>query len=206
MIFPPGKASDKFTPLPPSITTIGDYAFYDCKKLENVTIPNKVDSIGIRAFGLCENLNTITFLCDQMINPKKINQAQNEQSFDADKGGIKKMGKIKINVRKDKLSTYKNNPFYKKFASISPSFESGTEEYIVVSEKAVDLLSTTRTDHTFILPTKIQHNGKDYEVSVIGDYAFENAPSSIEEVVVKTNVGYIGAKAFVKKNNTLKSV
>ena len=206
MIFPPGKASDKFTPLPPSITTIGDYAFYDCKKLENVTIPNKVDSIGIRAFGLCENLNTITFLCDQMINPKKINQAQNEQSFDADKGGIKKMGKIKINVRKDKLSTYNNNPFYKKFASISPSFESGTEEYIVVSEKAVDLLSTTRTDHTFILPTKIQHNGKDYEVSVIGDYAFENAPSSIEEVVVKTNVGYIGAKAFVKKNNKLKSV
>ena len=75
-----------------------------------------------------------------------------------------------------------------------------------ITEKAVDLLSTTRTDHTFILPTKIQHKGKDYEVSVIGDYAFENAPSSIEEVVVKTNVEYIGAKAFVKKNNKLKSI
>ena len=43
-------------------------------------------------------------------------------------------------------------------------------------------------------------------MSAIGDYAFENAPNSIEEVVVKTNVEYIGAKAFVKKNNKLKSI
>ena len=206
MIFPPGKANDKFTLLPPSITTIGDYAFYDCKKLENVTIPNKVDSIGIRAFGLCENLNTITFLCDQIINPKKINQAQNEESFDADKPGHKKIGKIKIYVRKDKLSTYQGNTFYQKFASIKPSFNEKTEEYIAVSDKAVDLLSTTCSDHTFILPTSIEHQGNTYEVSLIGDYAFENAPNQVQEVVVKKNVKYIGAKAFVKKNNTLKSV
>ncbi len=206
MIFPPGKANDKFTLLPPSITTIGDYAFYDCKKLENVTIPNKVDSIGIRAFGLCENLNTITFLCDQMINPQKINQAQNKESFDADKPGHKKMGKIKINVRKDKLSAYQSNTFYQKFASIKPSFNEKTEEYIAVSDKAVDLLSTTCSDHTFILPTSIEHQGNTYEVSLIGDYAFENAPNNVQEVVVKKNVKYIGAKAFVKNNNTLKSV
>ena len=206
MIFPPGKANDNFTLLPPSITTIGDYAFYDCKKLENVTIPNKVDSIGIRAFGLCENLNTITFLCDQMINPKKINQAQNKESFDADKPGHKKIGKIKINVRKDKLSTYQSNTFYQKFASIKASFNEKTEEYIAVSDKAVDLLSTTCSDHTFILPTSIEHQGNTYEVSLIGDYAFENAPNQVQEVVVKKNVKYIGAKAFVKKNNTLKSV
>ena len=206
MIFPPGKANDKFTLLPPSITTIGDYAFYDCKKLENVTIPNKVDSIGIRAFGLCENLNTITFLCDQIINPKKINQAQNEESFDADKPGHKKIGKIKIYVRKDKLSIYQGNTFYQKFASIKPSFNEKTEEYIAVSDKAVDLLSTTCSDHTFILPTSIEHQGNTYEVSLIGDYAFENAPNQVQEVVVKKNVKYIGAKAFVKKNNTLKSV
>ncbi len=206
MIFPPGKANDKFTLLPPSITIVGDYAFYDCKKLENVTIPNKVDSIGIRAFGLCNNLNTITFLCDQMINPDNINQAQNETSFDADKGSVKNMGKIHINVRKDKLMAYQSNPFYRKFASIKPSFNEKTEEYIAVSDKAVDLLSTTCADYTFILPKSIEHQGKTYEVSLIGDYAFENAPSSVEEVVVKKNVKYIGAKAFVAKSNKIKSV
>ena len=53
VIFPPGKANTNFTLLPPSITTIGDYAFYDCQKLENVVIPNKVTKIGKRAFSGC---------------------------------------------------------------------------------------------------------------------------------------------------------
>ena len=104
------------------------------------------------------------------------------------------------------MSTYQGNTFYQKFASIKPSFNEKTEEYIAVSDKAVDLLSTTCSDHTFILPTSIEHQGNTYEVSLIGDYAFENAPNQVQEVVVKKNVKYIGAKAFVKKNNTLKSV
>jgi len=151
-------------------------------------------------------LNTITFLCDQMITPNRINQAQNETSFDEDKGPIKNMGKIRINVRKDKLAAYQADPFYGKFASISPSFNEKTEEYIAVSDKAVDLLSTSCADHTFILPKSIEYQGNTYEVSLIGDYAFENAPSSVQEVVVKKNVKYIGARAFVAKNHNIKSV
>ena len=205
-IFPPGKANDKFTLLPPSITEIGDFAFYDCKKLKNVTIPNKVTSIGKRAFGLCSNLNTITFLCDQIIDPSNIKQGVNEESFDDDNSPQKRFSNIHINVRSNKFSDYQGNNFYKRFASIAPSFTSGTEEYIAVSDQAVYMLSTNRDVQTFILPTKIPHGAKNYDVSAIGDYAFENAPTSIEEVVVKTNVEYIGAKAFVKKNNKLKSI
>ena len=52
-IFPPGKANDRFTLLPPSITKIGDYAFFECKELKNVVIPNLVEAIGERSFGLC---------------------------------------------------------------------------------------------------------------------------------------------------------
>lgn len=33
-IFPAGKANDHFTLLPPSITTIGEYAFFDCTVLK----------------------------------------------------------------------------------------------------------------------------------------------------------------------------
>ena len=78
MIFPPGKANDRFTLLPPSITSIGKYAFYDCKNLKNVTIPNLVTSIGERAFGLCTNLKTITFLCDEKIKVDSINKEENK--------------------------------------------------------------------------------------------------------------------------------
>lgn len=204
VIFPPGKAKDGFTLLPPSITKIGDYAFYECKKLKNVTIPNKVTSIGIRAFGLCTALNTITFLCDEMIDPANINQALNTMSFDDGTQAASMFTNININVRQGKLAQYNASTFYKKFKSITPSFTDGTEEYIAVSDNAVDMLSSTRTDYTFVLPTSVTKDGKAYNVSLIGDYVFQSLPSSVKEVVVKDNVQYIGAKAFVTNiaNNT----
>lgn len=41
------------------VTTIGDYAFYSCEELENVTISDKIVSIGTSAFGNCTQLNDI---------------------------------------------------------------------------------------------------------------------------------------------------
>ena len=43
-----------------SVTSIGDYAFYDCTFLESVTIGNGVTSIGDYAFSFCESLESIT--------------------------------------------------------------------------------------------------------------------------------------------------
>lgn len=212
LIFPPGKANSNFTLLPPSIEKIGKFAFYDCTKLTNVTIPNKVTTIGERAFGLCKNLNTITFLCDAMINPNNINQLENTMSFDDGKQAPEMFKNIDINVRKERLSEYSNNDFYKKFKSISPSFTEGHEEYIAVSANAVDMLSTKREDHTFVLPTSIKHGDKTYKVSLIGDYAFEGVSNKVQEVVVRKDVEYIGAKAFItstdktKLESTVKSV
>ena len=45
-----------------SITVVGDYAFYNCSSLKNITIPNSVTSIGNRAFSNCNNLMNITIL------------------------------------------------------------------------------------------------------------------------------------------------
>ena len=209
-IFPPGKANDRFTLLPPSITKIGDYAFFACKELKNVVIPNLVESIGERSFGLCSNLHTITFLCDNKIDPTKINQLQSKRSFDDGKEAPNLMEKIDIHVRKEKISDYQNDNFYKKFKSINPSFVNGTEEYIAVSDGAVDMLKTTREDETFVFPEKVTHNGKDYVVSLIGDYAFNGVSNKVKEVVVTKDVKYVGAKAFMTdkehKTSTIQSV
>ncbi len=39
--------------IPESVTNIGDYAFADCTNLENVSIPDSVTSIGVLAFHRC---------------------------------------------------------------------------------------------------------------------------------------------------------
>ena len=42
------------------VTSIGDGAFFSCRSLESVTIPNSVTSIGVAAFSYCLSLKTIT--------------------------------------------------------------------------------------------------------------------------------------------------
>ena len=210
VLFPPGKANDKFTLLAPSITKIGDYAFYYCENLKNVTIPNKVTEIGARAFGYCKALKTITFLCDEMIAPAKIAQDLNTMAFDdgTNGEGVTDMyDNITIYVRAEKYDDYAGNEFYQKFqGGIKTSFigDDGAS-YIAVSDNAVDMLSIPNVHpdtYTFILPRKVTTEGKEMTVALVGDYLFENVEQPIEELVVFDNVQYIGAKAFVSSHDT----
>ena len=56
-------SKDKIQPeysIPDSVTSIGDYAFYECIGITSVTIPESVTSIGENAFGYCTGLAGIT--------------------------------------------------------------------------------------------------------------------------------------------------
>ena len=46
--------------IPDSVTTIGSAAFRDCSSLTNVTIPDSVTSIGSWAFAYCDSLTSVT--------------------------------------------------------------------------------------------------------------------------------------------------
>ena len=48
--------------IPNSVTSIGDYAFQNCRLLTSVEIPNSVTSIGDKAFAACTRLTSITSL------------------------------------------------------------------------------------------------------------------------------------------------
>ena len=49
----------KNTTIPNSVTTIDDYAFYDCDSLTSIVIPNSVTEIGFGAFESCTGLTSI---------------------------------------------------------------------------------------------------------------------------------------------------
>ena len=49
----------KSTIIPSSVTSIGDYAFYNCTSLTSIEIPSSVTSIGDRAFNGCTALTSI---------------------------------------------------------------------------------------------------------------------------------------------------
>ena len=53
--------------IPNSVTSIGNYAFYECFSLTSVTIPNSVTSIGGRAFQACTSTlgNSVTSIGDE---------------------------------------------------------------------------------------------------------------------------------------------
>lgn len=197
VLFPHGKAHAKFTLLPPSITKIGDYAFYECVNLTSVMIPNKVTSIGERAFSLCKKLKDIAFLCDHPIPNDNINHHTNHKSFDDGTAGTTNMpANINIYVRKELKSEYEAHPFFKTFKSIQPSFIENGNEYLQVAATVADLLSVKSEQHTFVVPEKTTTNGN-LEIGLIGDYAFQNTSNKIKEVVIKNHVEYIGAKAFI---------
>ena len=46
--------------IPNNVTTIAQYAFYDDNKLENISLPSKLNSIEKRAFARCSSLKSVT--------------------------------------------------------------------------------------------------------------------------------------------------
>ena len=122
-----------------------------------------------------------------MIPADSINTKKNEMSFDDGTQTPHNMyNNITINVRKELFNKYNTELFYKRFqGGIQQSFTVGDEEYIAMSEQSVNMLSTTRKDHTFVIPTSITHNSKTYSVNLIGDYAFQKVTNDVKEVVVK---------------------
>ena len=62
----PGGKAGNFT-IPDSVTSIEDYAFYNCTSLTDVTIPDSVTSIGYEAFYNCTSLTDV-MIPDSVIN------------------------------------------------------------------------------------------------------------------------------------------
>lgn len=202
--FPPAKANTYYTLLPPTIEEIGEQAFYAIDKLENITIPEKVNKIGKLAFDLTKNLNTIAFLGktpipETNIDPSAFNPANADPT------------KIDLSVRKGSEAAYAANNVWNKFNNIGVSFfeetngaGNGKTEYFPLSQKAVMIVGTKADVYTYVVqPTVTNHlDGNTYEVRLWGDYALNANTTNIEEVVFKNTLDYVGIDAFKKQDGS----
>ena len=202
--FPPAKANTYYTLLPPTIETIGAQAFYAINKLENITIPEKVNRIERFAFDQLTKLNTIAFLGKHPIpaanvdpsafNPLNINPAT-----------------IDLSVRKGSESEYAANNVWKKFHQVGVSFfeetngaGNGETEYFPLSQYAVMIVGTKADVYTYVVQPKVENHldNHKYEVRLWGDYALNANTTNIEEVVFKNTLDYVGIDAFKKQDGS----
>lgn len=202
--FPPAKASTYYTLLPPTIETIGAQAFYAINKLENITIPEKVNRIEKFAFDQLVNLNTIAFLGKHPIPAANVDPS----AFNPDNVHP---NTIDLSVRKGTESEYAANNVWNKFHQVGVSFfeetngaSNGETEYFPLSRNAVMIVGTKADVFTYVVkPTVKNHlDNKTYEVRLWGDYALNANTTNIEEVVFKNTLDYVGIDAFKKHDGT----
>ena len=203
--FPPAKANTYYTLLPPTIETIGAQAFYAINKLENITIPEKVNRIERFAFDNLVNLKTIAFLGKHPIAEANIDPS----AFNPDNVHP---NTINLSVRKGSETEYRANNVWKKFHQVGVSFfeetngaGNGETEYFPLSQYAVMIVGTKADVYTYVVQPKVKNhldNSDPYEVRLWGDYALNDNTTNIEEVVFKNTLDYVGIDAFKKQDGS----
>ena len=202
--FPPAKAGTYYTLLPPTIETIGAQAFYAINKLENITIPEKVNRIERFAFDNLVNLKTIAFLGKHPIAEANIDPS----AFNPDNVHP---NTIDLSVRKGSETEYRANNVWKKFHQVGVSFfeetngaGNGLTEYFPLSDKAVMIVDTKADVFTYVVKPEVTNHldTKTYEVRLWGDYALNANTTNIEEVVFKNTLDYVGIDAFKKQDGS----
>ena len=161
------------------VTSIADFAFYDCHNLISLTIPGSVTLINKKSFNGCNNLKILTLL-DGV-----------EELFFA--GGINTFNQSpleKIYLGRD--VTYASSPFKGKKKLKDITFgETVTTIYESLFESCTALRSLT-------IPSNITE---------IKDNAFSKS-TEIEEIIIcnSDNPLYLGENAFGRNNSKLKSL
>ncbi len=177
---------------PNSLKTISGGAFWDCTSLSSITIPENVETLGSLAFCGCYNLRDVV--------------SEIENPFDIDKyvfeGIIYSQGKL--TVPGNSIEKYREREGWKNFVNIEGKnydcLANGVFYNLSGSQAIVTYRDKTGADYSgdVVIPETIEHNGKTYDVTCIGDSAFYNC-TGLNSISLPNSVARIGRNAF---NNT----
>lgn len=213
--------------IPEGVTSIGASAFENCTKLNKIELPKSLVSIGDQAFGNCGNIKMIiskipagnleqlcssiekVFLSDKAPtvkpspdniyipvgeNSKSIYTSQWKNIFEKEDKfivGYPDFDKDEENQRKWRFNFLTTFDEENVTEEISASTLYGTATLIKAGYRG-------ETDGNLILPDTVTFEGKRYQVTAIGDNAFNDYPekSSVVTLKISENVDSIGKYAF----------
>ena len=185
--------------LPSSLTTIGGSAFWNCTSLYSLTIPENVTTIGEQAFKGCTGIYEI-------YNLNKTPQTITANVFE----GLT-LSKINLYVPPTRKNAYEAKDVWKNF--------NVKESKAVVGGLCYMVNPATRTAQlTFdelipmpyaglsgkvTVPASIIYNNVSYDVTEIGNYAFQGN-TTITEIVLPEGIKTIGADCFERMTKLTK--
>lgn len=185
--------------LPSSLTTIGESAFWNCTSLWSLTIPANVSTIGEQAFKGCTGIYEI------------YNLNNTPQTITANVFEGLTLSKINLYVPPTRKSAYEAKDVWKNFNvkeskavvgglcyMVNPATRTATLTFDELVPMPYAGLSGKVT-----VPASIIYNNVSYDVTEIGNYAFQGN-TTITEIVLPEGIKTIGADCFERMTKLTK--
>ena len=171
-----------------TVTSIGDWAFYECRNLTSVEIPNSVTSIGESAFRMCTSMtsveipNSVTTIGDQAFSEcNSLTSMIIPPSVTSLGGNIFLYNLVK--------GAYPNHLQFSEFGhwiAYDPEGAFIEDGFLFGPDKTAIYFAPLALDGDYSIPNS---------VTTIGEYAFEDC-SSLASIEIPNSVTSIGEGAF----------
>ena len=200
--------------IPNSVTSISNYAFYNCTGLTSVTIPNSVISISYGAFAGCNGLTSVTIGNSvTSIGNHAFNGCSNLTEIYSlaltpptiETNTFKGCYGATLYVPKKAVNTYIAANYWKEFTSIMGYVECvGVFEvdgiiYMGMNDGTATVIANEEMENYYIgdkvIADTVSFEGNDYVVTIIEDNAFDGC-YELTSVVIPNSVESIGEQAF----------